>query len=102
MGKDLALVVPTFITNKRRMLPYMMHLSLVLALTQEGVAIGGRPYGIGTWNTPYAKKAFTREEWNALKRYKHEIDPKGILNPGKFFSLATRVPLLKRVMGSSS
>jgi len=100
MGKDLALVVPTFITNKRRTLPYMTHLSLVLALTQEGVAIGGRPYGIGTWNTPYAKKAFTREEWNALKQYKHEIDPKGILNPGKFFSLATRVPLLEQLMGS--
>jgi len=49
---------------------------------------------------PYAKKAFSREERDALKRYKREIDPKGILNPGKFFSLATRIPLLERVMGS--
>jgi len=100
VGKNLALVVPTFITSKEKMVSYMSHLSCVLALTQEGVKLGGKPYGVGTWNTPYAKKAFSAEGWHALREYKSKVDPKGILNPGKFFSLGTRIPFSGHIMGS--
>jgi hypothetical protein len=50
--------------------------------------MGGVPYGIGLWNTPFAG-AVLGERLKRLKSVKSEIDRPGILNPGKFFGLTT-------------
>jgi FAD/FMN-containing dehydrogenase len=65
-------------------------------IVEFGIRSGGYPYGIGIWNTPYAKQVFG-PELKRLRRLKHEIDRLGILNPGKFFSLRTNagIPVTK-------
>lgn len=52
------------------------------------VASGGRPYGIGLWNTAYSRFVFGKE-YGRLRLIKREIDRLGLLNPGKLFSMTT-------------
>lgn len=65
-------------------------------IVEFGVRSGGSPYGIGIWNTHYAKQVFG-PELKRLRQLKRETDRLGILNPGKFFSLRTNagVPIPK-------
>jgi FAD/FMN-containing dehydrogenase len=51
-------------------------------------ARGGRPYGIGLWNSRFARIVLG-ERFKNLKLIKSETDRIHILNPGKFFSLTT-------------
>lgn len=70
----------------------------------SAVAWGGRPYGIGLWNSGYARTVFG-ESYKNLKMIKGETDRIQILNPGKFFSLTTNAgwpvwgPFLKLILG---
>ncbi len=81
-----ALLLPTFTFTASHRLAELYTASLSLGLTQLGIALGGRPYAIGIWNTPFAWAKFGAR-FEALRAYKRKIDPAGLFNPGKFFEL---------------
>ncbi|HXX35580.1 MAG TPA: glutamate synthase-related protein [Thermodesulfobacteriota bacterium] len=58
----------------------------------------GKPYGLGIWNTPFLRDLYPKEELKRLRKYKKEVDPAGILNPGKFFSVSGRLGPLQKIL----
>jgi FAD/FMN-containing dehydrogenase/ferredoxin len=86
VGDGQVLLLPTFTFNASHRLAELYTASLSLVLTQLGIALGGRPYAIGIWNTPFARAKFGAR-FESLRAYKRKIDPAGLFNPGKFFEL---------------
>jgi glutamate synthase domain-containing protein 2/FAD/FMN-containing dehydrogenase/glutamate synthase domain-containing protein 3/ferredoxin/glutamate synthase domain-containing protein 1 len=58
----------------------------------------GKPYGLGIWNTPFLRDLYPKEELKQLRQYKKVVDPAGILNPGKFFSVSGRLGPLQKIL----
>jgi Fe-S oxidoreductase/FAD/FMN-containing dehydrogenase/glycine cleavage system H lipoate-binding protein len=84
-------------TNERQVINYVMSLSLTKKLHDISQKNGGRPYGIGVWNTPYLDRIFSKEELAELRHRKGLRDPHGIMNPGKiYWPLKLLPPLLFR------
>ncbi len=83
-------VIAAFACDALRRLDYLLRLALVQLLTRSGVRHGGRPYGIGIWNSPFLHAGRSPESLRALHRAKRELDPLQLLNPGKFFQVRTR------------
>ncbi len=86
VGDGQALLLPVFTFNTRNRFSEFYTASLSLVLTKLGIALGGRPYVIGIWNTPFVRDKFgpTLDE---LRAYKKRVDPDELFNPGKFFTL---------------
>jgi FAD/FMN-containing dehydrogenase/ferredoxin len=61
---------------------YILRLLLVQLLTAAGVAHGGRPYGIGLWNSPFAG-SLPKADLARRQALKSQVDPAGLLNPQK-------------------
>ncbi|MGD8628279.1 MAG: FAD-binding oxidoreductase, partial [bacterium] len=59
-----------------------------LKLVSLAAGLGGRPYGLGIWNSPYSRLALG-EYYRNFRVIKRETDRIGILNPGKFFRITT-------------
>ncbi len=80
-GKEILLILsaPVKRTN-------LLSAHLSLALLRSGIRSGGRPYGIGIWNTPYARWKFGRD-FILWKKFKEKVDPNFLWNRGKFFAL---------------
>ena len=89
-GQPTATLIVSFPANKRRTLEYLCRLLLAGLLMGLGLRHGGRPYGLGIWNTVFADHHLSKDRWDHLRRRKRELDPGGTLNPGKFFGLHTR------------
>ncbi|MFN7972729.1 MAG: FAD-binding protein [Acidobacteriota bacterium] len=85
------LLLPMIPCDRRDGRRYATLLPLVALLTRLGVKLGGRPYGVGIWNTPFVKNRFSPSELDAIAAMKRRDDPRGVLNPGKFFALGTRL-----------
>jgi len=88
--KDKALVMVTHRCDVRKPLLYLTHMTLIPALTILGITVGGVPYGIGIWNTPFITAKFDKKTLTIYRAYKKRIDPHHILNPNKFFSVRTK------------
>jgi Fe-S oxidoreductase/FAD/FMN-containing dehydrogenase/glycine cleavage system H lipoate-binding protein len=83
--------------NERQVINYVMSLSLTKKLHDISQKHGGRPYGVGVWNTPYLDRIFSKEELAQLRHRKELRDPYGIMNPGKiYWPLKLLSPLLFR------
>lgn len=80
----------TFLTDPRQPRAYAVHSVLAVHMTMAGVRLGGRPYGTGIWQTPMMAARFGEEGARHLRREKRRRDPKGLLNPGKFFGIRSR------------
>ena len=90
ISQESALVLAMYLTDERKPIKYFTHLSLVSDINKIGFSHRGQPYGMGIWNSVYLKKLYSKEYLKQLKRAKKELDPKGIMNPGKFFKAETR------------
>jgi FAD/FMN-containing dehydrogenase/ferredoxin len=84
------LVMSAMSCDPSRGFHYLLRLLLVQLLNQAGVDVGGRPYGIGIWNTPFFPAAFSAERRRELQQRKAALDPHNRVNPGKFFGLQGR------------
>jgi FAD/FMN-containing dehydrogenase len=88
VARDKVLVM----TGRLRSIPgrpdLLRDVASTVRLADLAAAVGGRPYGIGMWNTAHARRTFG-ERYKNLKMIKGETDRIHILNPGKFFSLTT-------------
>jgi glycolate oxidase len=80
-----ALVNTVYGADERRTIGYLVALSLTKRLYDLGAERGGKPYGVGVWNTPYLSRLFTRERLAELRARKARLDPWGIMNPGKLY-----------------
>ncbi len=85
-----AVVMTAFFADERKTIDYVLKLSMVKKIQDIGHRYGGKPYGIGLWNTPYIGYIFDNSQLAELRARKKELDPKGIMNPGKVY----RPPLL--------
>ncbi|MDP2661619.1 MAG: FAD-binding oxidoreductase, partial [Dehalococcoidia bacterium] len=91
-----------FTTDERRLWPYLTALSVTKALQDRAARLGGRPYGVGVWNTPYLGRIWTSGDRREMRRRKALLDPHGILNPGKVYTppLLLRQPFFGLGMGA--
>jgi FAD/FMN-containing dehydrogenase/ferredoxin len=84
------LLIVSFRCDYSRTVHYVLSLLFNQLLVRMAVRFGGAPYGIGIWNTPFIQSKYSRDNLNKLKQTKNKIDPKGILNPNKFFKIRGR------------
>jgi FAD/FMN-containing dehydrogenase len=87
-GKVLGLC--TWLTDPRQERAFALHAALSVRLALAGIKLGGTPYGTGIWQTPLMEDRFGRETARELREEKRRRDPKGLLNPGKFFRVRSR------------
>jgi hypothetical protein len=88
VDRGLALVMLHGLDDAGGLPPVVRHVPATLRTSELALRFGGRPYGIGIWNTPLAGRVMGKG-YCALKTIKRETDRLGILNPGKFFGLTT-------------
>jgi FAD/FMN-containing dehydrogenase len=80
-----AMVMSVYHCDACRTLDYTLALGLMGHLYRLGARCGGRPYGVGLWNTPYLSQIFSRQHLRELRARKQVLDPAGRLNPGKLY-----------------
>jgi glycolate oxidase len=90
ISKDWAVVLALYLSDERRPLTYLPALAVIRDIVQIGLAHGGKPYGLGLWQSVYAARILGKEYLQELKAVKKQVDPQGIMNPGKFFRAETR------------
>jgi glutamate synthase domain-containing protein 2/FAD/FMN-containing dehydrogenase/glutamate synthase domain-containing protein 3/ferredoxin/glutamate synthase domain-containing protein 1 len=87
------------ITSDHRKAIFYIDLMLVPMMVRLAVQFyHGKPYGLGIWNTPFLRDLYSKEELKELIQYKKKVDPAGILNPGKFFSVSGRLGSLQKIL----
>ena len=77
-------------TDNRKNIFYLDLMLIPMMLRLAVQSYGGKPYGLGIWNTPFLKKLFPPHTLKQLVNYKKKVDPAGLLNSGKFFSTSGR------------
>ncbi|MBW2560392.1 MAG: FAD-binding oxidoreductase [Deltaproteobacteria bacterium] len=85
VAPDMALVMSLYPTDERRTVKYLAAIGFTKRLHDLAARYGGRPYGVGLWNTAYLPRLFSRTQLSELKRRKALLDPSGIMNPGKLY-----------------
>jgi FAD/FMN-containing dehydrogenase/ferredoxin len=90
-GAVQCVTIASFPCDRTDRFDYLLRLILVQLLVHLGVRLGGRPYGLGIWNSPFFHRRYDSTQRRTLLKRKAELDPAGLLNPGKFFSLRTKL-----------
>jgi Fe-S oxidoreductase/FAD/FMN-containing dehydrogenase len=76
-------VILGFIPSDQRKFSHNFVYGLVLSIIKIAEKYGGRPYSTGLYFVQKAKEILGQDRTLRLKAFKREIDPRGILNPGK-------------------
>lgn len=76
-------VILGFIPADQRKLSYNFVFGLALTIMKIAERHGGRPYATGMYFTRQAARVLGRPRVRRLRQFKAEVDPAGILNPGK-------------------
>lgn len=90
VAPDSIAVMPMALVDERKKLQHLSTLPLAKKVIDVGLEVGGKPYGIGLWNSFYLNKTFGRNTIEEMKRRKSLLDPGNIMNRGKFFGARTR------------
>ncbi|MHB0868477.1 MAG: FAD-binding oxidoreductase [Chloroflexota bacterium] len=85
VAPDWALVMSLYPADERDTVEYLAAIGYTRRLHNLGGRHGGRPYGVGLWNSPYLPRLFTGRQIVELRRRKAMLDPLGIMNPGKLY-----------------
>ena len=88
VARDLVLVMTCYIIEGGNLPPVVRDVPLTVRNALAALRCGGRPYGLGIWNSPFSGSILGGERRN-LHAIKKDTDRLSILNPGKFFSLTT-------------
>ncbi|MGD2176916.1 MAG: FAD-binding protein, partial [Anaerolineae bacterium] len=88
--------------DETKLIEYAMSLSVTKRLHDIGKRHGGRPYGVGLWNTAYLGDIFTKEQIAEMRRRKAAQDPHDILNPGKLYRTLPLLPPVVFKVGLSA
>jgi Fe-S oxidoreductase/FAD/FMN-containing dehydrogenase len=76
-------VILGFIPADQRKLSYNFVFGLVMTIMKIAKKYNGRPYSTGMYFTNETKKILGKTRTDQLRVFKKEVDPKGLLNPGK-------------------
>jgi Fe-S oxidoreductase/FAD/FMN-containing dehydrogenase len=82
-GGNPEVVILGFIPGDQRKLSYNFVFGLVMTIMKIAKKHGGRPYSTGMYFARKAGEILGRSRLKRLKQFKREVDPKGLLNPGK-------------------
>ena len=104
------IVLLGFIPQDQRRLGYSLTFPLYLTVAKTAKRHGGRAYSTGLYFPGEAPSVFGRSRLQALRAFKEQTDPAGILNPGKvlrsklsgMIGLAMRFEGLLRPLGNLS
>ncbi|UCE91197.1 MAG: FAD-binding protein [Methanobacteriota archaeon] len=84
-----ALLLCFYLVDQGNTFAYTLDAFKSLVLTCALIDAGGRPYSMGIWNHPFSE-AVDGDERRRLGKVKAELDPKSLMNRGKYFSLSGR------------
>lgn len=96
LNDGTALTLPVYTFRSKGAIDESLKASLAFVLTQLGIEMGGKPYGIGIWNTPFLKHKYGKGSAE-LRQFKNSKDPHHRFNPGKFFDLKFRTSLVGKI-----
>jgi Fe-S oxidoreductase/FAD/FMN-containing dehydrogenase len=82
-GKNPQVILLGFIPHDERKLSYNVAFGLALSAIQKAKKHGGRAYASGLYFAQEAENILGAERVRELQAFKREIDPQGIMNPGK-------------------
>lgn len=82
-GKINSLVL--YYADETKLPEYLFLLAKTKLVYDAALALGGRPYGIGLWNAVYVHRVYGRDLRSQWLNRKQQLDPRNILNPGKFY-----------------
>jgi Fe-S oxidoreductase/FAD/FMN-containing dehydrogenase len=82
-GGKPEVVILGFIPSDQRKFNYNFVFSLAMTIIKIAERHGGRAYATGLYFSRKAPEILGKERVGRLKAYKAQVDPKGILNPGK-------------------
>ena len=82
-GKAEAVILGFIPADERKALSYQLEFLLAFTVLKTALKYGGRPYSTGIYFSAWAEKVLGKERLEKIKIFKKEIDPRGILNPGK-------------------
>ena len=80
---DIVVVMTMYYSDETRLVTYSLDLAFVKKLHDTGTGHWAVPYGLGVWNTPHLRPESTQVSPAELLRRKRELDPCGLMNPGK-------------------
>jgi len=78
-----------YMTDQGNTIRYTMDALKSMLITTMLLDLGSKPYSIGIWNYPFSN-AEDRSRVDALRKAKAKLDPKGVMNSGKYFTLSGR------------
>ncbi|MBW2674941.1 MAG: FAD-binding oxidoreductase [Deltaproteobacteria bacterium] len=95
VSREHALVMPLILADERKRLGYLLTLPMIADVSKLALAVGGKPYGVGVWNSFYIKQVYGNRRVREMRELKRRLDPDNIMNPGKFYKVQTRfgIPL---------
>ncbi|GFP37610.1 hypothetical protein HKBW3S44_01286 [Candidatus Hakubella thermalkaliphila] len=76
-------VILGFILSDQRKFSYNLVFGLVLTLMKIAEKHGGRPYSTGLYFARKARQVLGASRTTRLEAFKKQVDPKGLMNPGK-------------------
>ena len=85
VAPDRALVMSVYPADERRPLEYLAATGFSKRLYDLGARHGGRPYGVGLWNSAYLPRLFGSAQLAQMRCRKALLDPLDIMNPGKLY-----------------
>ena len=86
MGPNKANILVQYYADESKNIQYLFQMAKTKRIYDAAISLGGRPYGVGIWNSVYLKRVFPEDILRQRKAIKHELDPLGIMNPGKYYS----------------
>jgi FAD/FMN-containing dehydrogenase/ferredoxin len=78
-----------YMTDQGNTIRYTMDALKSMMITAMLLESGAKPYSIGIWNFPFSN-AEDRPKVEALRKAKSSMDPGGVMNSGKYFTLSGR------------
>jgi FAD/FMN-containing dehydrogenase/ferredoxin len=78
-----------YVTDQGNTIGYTLDAMKSMMITCALIDLGAKPYSIGVWNHAFSD-AEDRAQVEQLRKAKAALDPKGVMNAGKYFSLSGR------------